>query len=148
MFDSYTIRPGDSYSRTDVDVHVHRAPTDKSVELLAEFEKNAREKVIGAFEVKFNSLHTKWWIERTCDVFEGKAQLRVLVDLNGKRHDFKLGVICIEDIRFKTPKVIVNEWKNELANQIAETLLMTAVIEDKQFQRDLDSLFKYKTLHI
>lgn len=140
MFDSYTIRPGNSYNRTDV--HVHRAPTDKSVELLSEFEQKARDKAIGAFDVKFNDLQTKWWIERTYDTFEGKATLRVLVDLNGKRHEFKLATIYINDIQFKTPRTIVNEWKRELAEQISETLLRTAIVDDNQFNKDIKRLFQ------
>jgi len=144
MFDKY-YSSDDSYH--SVDVQIQRAPTDQSVKLLAEFEQKARDKVIGAFDVRFNDLQTKWWIERTHNVFEDKATLRVLVDLNGKRHEFALATICVNVIRFKTPRVIVNEWKRELAEQISETLLQRAIVDDQQFNNELKQLFQYESHH-
>lgn len=146
MFDSYTLAPRNSFTDVRANVQIHRAPTDKSVELLSEFEQKARDRVIGAFDVKFNELNTKWWIERTCDKFDDKAKLRVLVDLNGQRYDFTLTEICVHDIQFQTPKVIVANWKQELAKQLAEEMMLRAAIEDKQFNRDIERLFKRNRL--
>lgn len=59
---SMQAQPRDVYHNHKTTVHEHRAPTDKSVELLKEMESAATKKLIDCFKVEDNTLRAKWFV--------------------------------------------------------------------------------------
>lgn len=64
------------------DVHVHRAPTDKSVELLREMETAARKEVDKAVSVQNTEFACV--VHRAHDQMSDSVKLKALFKLNGK----------------------------------------------------------------
>lgn len=86
MFDRYEMRQAPNYPQTiTVNKTEHRAPTDQSVSLLKEMQKEAFESLCGAwimeaFNVKFVSftLHSEGCLRLT-------NQIGITVEINGKK---------------------------------------------------------------
>ena len=84
MFDRVTYVP--RVSRTEYvtcTVHEHRAPTDKSVELLKEFEKAATDKIEKSVNLTSNEFSCV--VHQLKDFVSGETSFKAVFELNGKR---------------------------------------------------------------
>jgi hypothetical protein len=89
MFDKYVLPQvrEEHHHRADITVNHHHAPTDKSVELLNEFQKKAIDNLISKFEIKGNTLEA-------CLIvlghdYDGGRTLLTRFKLNGKEYKFE-----------------------------------------------------------
>lgn len=82
MFDKITR----NYGPSKIDVHEHRAPTDKSVELLKGMEAAAREKVIMSYTTSANNTVQGSAIVMRC---HDRAETEVVVQFKLNGHDYR-----------------------------------------------------------
>lgn len=72
----------DNYGSRNVDVTIHRAPTDESVKILKELEQSANDKVISSQKLDNNLVSaTVWSME---DFLSWKKKYKILIKINGK----------------------------------------------------------------
>lgn len=115
MFDRIVLAPG--RTRTEYvtrEVHEHRAPTDKSVELLMEMEKAAKDKIVEAVHVKSNDFEC---VVHQCRHFEDMShELVAVMVLNGKK-------ITVSERGHDSVENIALALRDKLAREIASRAL-------------------------
>lgn len=82
MFDRYHFTQSPR-GPSRVDVHEHRAPTDKSIALLREMEAAAEAKIIASVRLAGNGLNGSATLTENCA--DATMTARVVFDLNGRR---------------------------------------------------------------
>ncbi len=131
MFDQYSFKASVHHHEHEAGTVIHqRAPTDKSVELLREFEQKARDKIIASFPVEYSGIKTTWYIEQTQSIWEEKVVVRCRVHLGDKVHDFELETIAMEELKHTTQSTLAMRLKKILAEHIAEKLMINALIDE------------------
>jgi len=104
MFDKYFISKGPSHVSHSTTVHEHRAPTDKSVELLKEFEEKAMAKIVETIVIRDTLVEGKAFL---CSTFLGtEYDLRGYVKVNGEELEFGTKVKIMDVSRAKEAAAI------------------------------------------
>lgn len=113
-----------TYVDRNINVSEYRAPTDKSVELLNEFQKEARNNLIRSFPLENNLF-------------------RATVHLFRLHLEASVGVTVIYQINYSTQetKFTVRDW------EIEDSFKLTEMI-NKRVARDIASLINLSHLHI
>lgn len=120
MFDNYYQSP------SSVSVHVteKRAPTDESLKLLREMEKEVEGKVLNTIRIEDNKLNAIV-VESLLDNFGMDKVIHVLFTLNGKRYHIK-EVVSVRDAALdhvtaleKAARAVANAITAELVPYIA-----------------------------
>lgn len=96
-----------SYEKT---VNEHRAPTDKSVELLLEMENAAKDTLISITRLENNEMKATWHVFENC--FSRRLEVVCRFELNGKEHRIDLSLdwgIDHQEIAKKVYKVICDK---------------------------------------
>jgi hypothetical protein len=116
MFDRTTIHSGPSR----IDVHEHRAPTDESVKLLAQLEREAEARVINRIQMPGNDFHGVVHIETD----ERSAVMRAVAifDINGKRKRATAEVSATQ-LHTDSDQPLLKELHTAVANLVAAELL-------------------------
>lgn len=115
MFNTTIVRPT-QVVETPVHHYEHRAPTDKSVELLSEMEHKAEERIISVNRLKNNTLDAIWWVRDNPMNMELVATCKLKI--NGKEHEFK--VDCERPWRKEHAQKVVHG----ICEQITRELMM------------------------
>lgn len=115
MFDRLIVNP----RRSETHHHTHsitigRAPTDESVKLLKEFEKEAEKKYLEKFQIANNDLNIVA-VYHFHD-FTGESELVVKFKLNGKEYVCKKSMDIMW--RFQTMEEKIHSIATELSNAI------------------------------
>jgi hypothetical protein len=105
---------------TDINVNVteKRAPTDESVRLLREMEKEALNKIVKNIDLSNNQFSARLLVFK--DLLNLNTKGKVLFSLNGKRHEL--------NVEFGFLELEVDMIKlcyDELAKYVAREILMT-----------------------
>lgn len=95
-----------------------RAPTDESVRLLREMEKEALNKIIHNIDLSNNQFSARLLVFE--DLLNCNTKGKVLFSLNGKKHELSVsfGVLDLKEDMIKT-------CHDELAKYIAREILMS-----------------------
>lgn len=105
MFDTYRVN---SHSREYVpyekEVNIHRAPTDESIGLLREMEKEALDKFLGYYELKDNMFNAVFNIFQQPWIYPS-YKIYCKFSLNQKEYSFNFNV---ENINFNTREGLNN----------------------------------------
>lgn len=107
-------------SRTEYvtrEVHEHRAPTDKSVELLRDFMKSAEAEIERSVHLSSNDFSCV--VHQTKDFRSDETIFKAIFDLNGKRMTAEAQTW---NDRSKTPVESVSEAAFKLRDEIAKTI--------------------------
>lgn len=89
MFDNYYSKEYIPYEKS-VKISEYRAPTDESVKLLRDFEKEALNKLIGVYEINDNSFNSSFHIFKSPESFGYKVIGRF--QLNSKEFKFEFTI--------------------------------------------------------
>jgi hypothetical protein len=118
MFDRYIVRPGPSYSE-----HTHReyrAPTDQSVALLKEMQREAKAEVLKSVRLEDNDfqgvVHTMF------DYMGDQRIFKCLFKLNGTQHEVTLNAPNHYS-KDKIALAIRDKIAESISNKITENLL-------------------------
>lgn len=116
MFDTYQVGPSRVYHETNTRITEHRAPTDESVRLLKELEREAQNKLVGIIRNKDNGIDFSAHVFDDClNPFE--HSIAISCSVNGKKIDFTMRLPC-ELKRVELANAIVNEIGKEIARQL------------------------------
>ena len=122
MFDKYYTRTGPSHLSASVNVNEQRAPTDKSVQLLKEFESAAAKKIRDAIVVDGNVVKGKVLIVHN-DCLSHSSTAYFTFELNGEEYEIK------EDIKVslydRDPDILIRKLYEHVAAAIAGKLIMS-----------------------
>lgn len=99
------------------EVHKHRAPTDKSVELLKEFEKAAKDKIEKSVNISSNDFSCV--VHQVKDFLSGETTFKAIFELNGKRMTAEARTSAD---RIAEPAVFFSEAAFKLRDEIAKTI--------------------------
>ncbi len=115
MFDTYLSSGALARSVREVHktVHEHRAPTDQSIALVREFEKEAENKVLYGIKGSDNSFQFRAMVFR--EIFDEKIMLDF--SLNGRKHKF-----TIPTERRSSAKDNLLKIRDAIAKEIANTI--------------------------
>lgn len=83
MFDSYIASRAPVHNTTNVRVDEHRAPTDESVKLLKDLEREAEKKIINAIRVQDNNFECV--IHTQANYMSDTTEFLAIFKLNGKQ---------------------------------------------------------------
>lgn len=119
-------------------VHEHRAPTDESVRLLAEFEAKARERIVEAIHVGDGVFECVVHIEKS--FADDAVRLMAVFSLNGK----KLTAEFKEHGHRVERKAALLGLRDAIAKEIAHQILVPA-LERLDAHSSLELLGKFKT---
>lgn len=119
MFDKYIIREsGSRHTSIDADIRVHRAPTDKSVELLNEMQEKALKNILGTIKIEDNKFN--YVITFYLDFRYQKTVAETQFTLNGKKYNVK----CDVEDRYRNDLYgFVSELHKELSKKLAAVIL-------------------------
>lgn len=122
LFSKTYVVPGrDTHHYHKTDVHEHRAPTDKSVELLKEFEKAARDKVIES--VKVGDTKFECVVHMMTDAMSQDHLAMAIFSLNGH----KMKVTSRQPDFNTTPEQRIEALHRAIADKIAAEILLPAL---------------------
>jgi hypothetical protein len=111
-------------SRTEYvtrEVHEHRAPTDKSVELLREMEQKARDQVIEAVHVGNATFDCVLHTMKHC--IDGSTEMLAVFSMNGRKM-----TVSHRDQDWRCDKqAMVEALRDKMATEIATTVLIPAL---------------------
>lgn len=100
-----------------------RAPTDESVRLLKELEKEAKDKVLSAEKLDNNLIHAKVWTMQ--NILSYKDEFKILMNINGKQftHDMSIEIDTTKHVKLeKIYEVISKRIAAELMNSVAAVI--------------------------
>lgn len=120
MFDSISVS---APRRPNVHHHEHRAPTDKSVELLREMEAAAEKRVLYSARLESNEFRCVWRV--VTDDYHMTHRAICQFDLNGKAHTVEVELPAGASRAAFADKVL-KEVQREVAMQITLPLFMDA----------------------
>lgn len=120
MFDTYELRPFIE-KKVNIRVTEKRAPTDESVRLLKDFEKEARDKIINSIALESNLFHAKLFLE--LDHLSQKRLYYFIYELNGKRIEVKHSEWMDEEDKEK----IINGLLETLSKSISRSILKNLI---------------------
>jgi hypothetical protein len=126
MFDTYKFP---SVIRVNSEQHEHRAPTDKSVELLREMEQKAREQIISVIRAENNDIKFDWVTRYDGPV--GEVESVLIMVINGKRIERKF---CEHDFRRRSPKEAMKLVMERVSEVIALEVLQGLFDDDRNFR--------------
>ena len=106
--------------------HEHRAPTDQSVALLRELEREAADKVLSVNRLQNNVLHAEWSVTDNPINMELTAVCRM--KLNGKEIRFTT------DLERPWDKKHVETIVRSLVERLAQHLVAELLTENRAFQ--------------
>lgn len=129
MFDTI-IHKRTEFVPTTVHHHEHRAPTDKSVELLKEMEAAAQRKLISASRLDDNTIKAEWYRFRT--PASPHEQLAIRIRINGKEHVIEAELPYATE----TEEEVAEFVYQKLAGRISE-ILTTSIMCDSRKTRML-----------
>lgn len=95
MFDNYLINDGPSHVTVTKTVNEHRAPTDKSVELLSQMEEKALSRLVHSVKLEVATFEVFAMLLRP-RMEDGDYDLRYAFTLNGKPVDGRMRVTTRE----------------------------------------------------
>lgn len=104
----------------DINFHVteKRAPTDESVRLLREMEKEALNKIIKNIDLSNNQFSARILVFE--DLLNLNSKGKVLFSLNGKKHELNVSFGVLE-----SEEDMVKRCYDELAKYVAREILMS-----------------------
>jgi spore coat polysaccharide biosynthesis protein SpsF (cytidylyltransferase family) len=118
MFDTYVNRHTTEYVDRNITVNEHRAPTDKSVELLNEMTNKALKNITHNFSTTNNTLQVTGAIYHNQPMQERVFMCKFI--LNGKENKLQ---IDIPDWQYDTIESIVEALYKEVCNRLAAELM-------------------------
>lgn len=104
-------------------IRERKAPTDESVRLLKELEKEAKDKVLSAEKLDNNLIHAKVWMME--NHLSYKEEFKILMNLNGKQftYDISLDSDLSKHVKLeKIYEVISKRIAVELMNSVAAVI--------------------------
>lgn len=116
MFNTTRVYNTTNHPRT-LEVKEHRAPTDESVKILKEMEKEAMDKIVEMGKIEDNIFNVKWYIYG--DQYSWEDWCRCVFTLNEKKYDFKFILPC----KFTNTSEIIPKIKEELLKELSSVLL-------------------------
>lgn len=122
MFDTTKVYNTTNHPKT-IEVKEHRAPTDESVKILKELEKEAMDKIVAMGKVEDNVFNAKWYIYG--DQYSWEDWCRCVFILNGKEYDFKFLLPCKYVSMSEIIPTIKSEILNKLTNIFTDSLFKT-----------------------
>lgn len=128
MFDSYTLRAGDTHHSHTHEIIEKRAPTDESVRLLAEFEEKARQKLLKT--VRLEAMPFGCVIHHHRSVVENEDKFIVQYKLNGSERQVHYSYTGYSSGRKKREEIIEG-LQTAVAKDVAAMLLWKAMSEAK-----------------
>lgn len=120
MFDTINNPVTTEYVTKQVNVTEHRAPTDKSVQLLMEMEEKVTQRLLGSIAVNDNSINLE--IAALRDVAWDNKIVRYRLTINGKQYD---GSVKINEMVTATNGVeyVVGQIIDDIARTIAVAMI-------------------------
>lgn len=125
MFDRTVINPT-QVIETSRTIHEHRAPTDQSVKLLAEFEQKAFDKLISITRLDNNAFGAVWHSFKTVE----DDRFHVVCDyrLNGEKRRFEISHSRMSqaDLLYEIATAVRNRLIEDLSDYLTEDLFRNA----------------------
>ena len=118
MFDRITVEAGGAVPYCK-EVHEYRAPTDKSVELLNEFQEKALANLISKERLDCNGINIELSLYKTYEVFGLMGVCRY--DVNGSEHVCKFLV----DRDSANPQQIAQQIAEQCVEEVARHITIT-----------------------
>ena len=135
MFDAITVRhDGDTHSHTH-HVTEKRAPTDDSVRLLREMEKEAKDEVLKSIRLPSNEFSGIAHLTR--DYLSCSTNVAVLFKLNGKNHKV---LISFDDFMDDNSDKQIEKMVFEVSDYLARNVLQSTFNSSK-----VKELFSYRS---
>ena len=106
-----------NYTELNFNVTEKRAPTDESVRLLREMEKEALNKIIKNIDLSNNQLYARLLVFE--DPLNLNSKGKVLFSLNGKKHELNVSFGFLE-----SKEDMIKKCYDELAKYVAREILM------------------------
>jgi hypothetical protein len=117
MFDTTTYVT--NKTNIDADIRIHKAPTDKSIELLNEMQKKALDNILGTIHLQDNQF--KYTVTFYHEYRFQKVIAEVQFMLNSGKHSFTCE---LEPSKYTNDlRSFLLEVKNKLAEKLAEIML-------------------------
>ena len=107
-----------NYTELNFNVTEKRAPTDESVRLLREMEKEALNKIIKNIDLSNNQLYARLLVFE--DPLNLNSKGKVLFSLNGKKHELNVSFGFLE-----SKEDMIKMCYDELAKYIAREILIS-----------------------
>lgn len=107
-----------NYAELNFNVTEKRAPTDESVRLLREIEKEVLNKITQNIDLSNNQFSARLLVFDDPLNFNTKG--KVLFSLNGKKHELNVSFGCL-----KLEEDMIKKCYNELAKYIAREILIS-----------------------
>lgn len=124
MLNITTIQNPTRFVDRHIETHEHRAPTDESLKLLREIEKEVATKTISVHRLTNNILDAVWHIRDNPMDFELTAHCRMI--LNGKTIEFTMPLERGVQHREQARAILT-----KLAEQITQELLRSLLMESR-----------------
>lgn len=137
MFNTYynTNREYVPYEKS-VNINEYRAPTNESVNLLKEFEKEALTKLIGVYEINDNSFNSSFHIFKLPESFGYKVIGRFY--LNSKEFKFEFTISP-----FDTPPIKIGHTINDKLLEVIRIKIIEKISEVLSIDLFKSGEFKY-----
>ena len=107
MFDTVVERPRNPFQPQSINANIrideHRAPTDKSIELLQEMEKKLTDNLISKSILDSNTLKMKWYVYDVPMLMQ--REIKCAFELNGEQHIFKVMIPEEHEMEIKKENV-------------------------------------------
>ena len=87
MFNRYELKSGPSHTSANVRIDEHRAPTDESIKILADMQKQAQESLVDAYILEDNEVNGSVFMFR--DPMTSEYRMHVQFRINGKKYKFE-----------------------------------------------------------
>ena len=115
------------YHNHKVNVQEHRAPTDKSVELLREMEQKTKDEIINSVVVKDNGFNAV--IHSQKDFMSNMMLYKIIYTLNGEKRvaDFS----AYDDVSYET---VIQQMMNKVAENISREILTKVFTADTMLE--------------
>lgn len=135
MFDNYYSKEYISYEKS-VKISEYRAPTDESVRLLRDFEKEALNKLIGIYEIRDNSFNSSFHVFKSPESFGYKIIGRFY--LNSKEFKFEFTISL-----FDTPPIEIGHIINDKLLEVIRIKIIEKISEVLSIDFLKSGEFKY-----
>ena len=109
------------YVDRDVTIHEHLAPAADHTRLLKDLEKEARERILGDFQVTGNGVECHVVLDRMC--VEDQFRMTAVYEINGRRME----TTVFECVRKARVEPLVDKMREAMAKDIAANILKVAM---------------------